>query len=92
MQTYFARASTERSVLDAHDGGDSGAELRRRYPRLFAPDRWEWAAIDVSFTMRLPSDNLVQSVVGAWRSPRSSFLGAASSDLRSVDSCHQAMR
>jgi 8-oxo-dGTP diphosphatase len=62
MQTCFVRASTERSVLDAHDGGDTDAELRRRYPRLFAPDRWEWAAIDVRFTMRLPRDDLVQSV------------------------------
>jgi 8-oxo-dGTP diphosphatase len=44
------------------DDEDTDAELRRRYPRLFAPDRWEWAAIDVTFTLRLPSDDLVQSV------------------------------
>jgi hypothetical protein len=74
------------------DGGDTGAQLRRRYPRLFAPDRWEWAAIDVSFTMRLPSDDPVQSVGGARRPPKSLLSGAASSDVRSVDSWHQALR
>jgi hypothetical protein len=74
------------------DGGDTGAQLRRRYPRLCAPDRWEWAAIDVSFTMRLPSDDLVQSVGGAWRPSGSLLSGAASSDVRSVDSWHQALR
>jgi 8-oxo-dGTP diphosphatase len=50
-----------RSVNDAYDG-DTDAELRRRYPRLFVPDRWEWASIDVRFMSRLPSDDLVQSV------------------------------
>ncbi len=79
-------------MSDAHEGGDTGAELRRRYPRLFAPDRWEWAAIDVSFTMRLPSDDLAQSVGGAWRAPGSLLSGAASSGFRSVDSRHQALR
>jgi hypothetical protein len=62
MQTCFVRASTERSVRDAHDGGDTEAELRRRYPRMFAPDRWEWAASTSGFRMRLPCDDLVQSV------------------------------
>jgi hypothetical protein len=49
MPTCFARASTERSVPDAHDGGDTSAELRRGCPRLFAPDRREWAVLE---TMR----------------------------------------
>jgi len=33
-----------------------------RYPLLYAPDRWEWAEIDVEFSTQLPSDELVQSV------------------------------
>jgi 8-oxo-dGTP diphosphatase len=48
-----------------HDAGghhDTESELARRYPLLFRPDRWEWAAIDVEFTTLLPTDDLVQSV------------------------------
>jgi hypothetical protein len=49
MPTCYVRASMERSVPDAHDGGDTSAELRPGCPRLFAPDRRGWAVLE---TMR----------------------------------------
>jgi 8-oxo-dGTP diphosphatase len=41
-------------------------DLARRYPLLHRPDRWEWASITMTFTDRLPRDELIASthVVG----------------------------
>ena len=33
-----------------------------RFPRLHAPQRWEWGGIDARFSTTLPPDHLVQSI------------------------------
>lgn len=37
-------------------------DLAARYPRLFAPQRWEWAGIDARFSTARPSPQLVTNV------------------------------
>ena len=53
-----------------HTGAGCSApltDLMARYPLLHRPDRWEWAAITMTFTTQLPPDHLVASthVVGS---------------------------
>jgi 8-oxo-dGTP diphosphatase len=37
-------------------------DLATRYPRLFAPRRWEWGGIDATFSIARPSADLVTNV------------------------------
>ncbi|MGI8417951.1 MAG: NUDIX domain-containing protein [Nakamurella sp.] len=37
-------------------------DAAQRFPLLHAPERWDWAAIDVQFSTDLPPDEIVQSV------------------------------
>jgi 8-oxo-dGTP diphosphatase len=37
-------------------------DLTTRYPRLFAPQRWEWGGIDAKFSTARPSADLVTNV------------------------------
>jgi 8-oxo-dGTP diphosphatase len=43
----------------SHDDTDA---LARRFPRLFAPERWEWGNLDTQFSLDLPPDELVSNV------------------------------
>src|SRR6185312_13655417 len=36
--------------------------LAAAYPRLFAPQRWEWGGLDAQFTTEAPADALVTNV------------------------------
>lgn len=38
------------------------ADLATRFPRLFAPQRWEWGNLDTQFSLDLPPEDLVSNV------------------------------
>lgn len=38
------------------------SDLARRFPLLFAPQRWEWGGIDAQFSTSYPDDTLVTNV------------------------------
>lgn len=38
------------------------ADISLRYPRLFAPQRWEWGDIDASFSLQPPPEELVGNI------------------------------
>lgn len=37
-------------------------DVSQRFPLLHAPERWDWAAMEMRFSTELPPDELVQSV------------------------------
>lgn len=36
--------------------------MNARYPLLYAPQRWEWAGVDASFSTEPPPDELITKV------------------------------
>ncbi|WP_084713190.1 NUDIX hydrolase [Streptacidiphilus rugosus] len=44
------------------DDPTSPVALARRFPRLYAPQRWSWGGLDAQFSAQMPEDRLVTNI------------------------------